>query len=255
MQVLQDNGNEAMAYTDIADEISRRQLRSELGATPAQSVAATLSLSLSKDGASSPFVRVGKGEYALRNPKTSKATLGSSSAREAESTAAEEEMGLITSFGMYWQRSAVHWTNKPTLLGRQASSSVNVDFGAQRGVYLLYDSREVVYVGRSTGRDMGPRLYEHTIDRLKTRWDRFSWFGVQRVTAEGKLEDRPSSVYSVDMLIATLEALLIEGVEPRQNRRRGDGFRAVEYLQQESPEIVRNRMEQLVEEFRKKMML
>jgi len=30
-------------------------------------------------------------------------------------------------------------------------------------------------------------LYEHTIDRLSSRWDRFSWFGVQPVSAKSQL--------------------------------------------------------------------
>jgi hypothetical protein len=34
-----------------------------------------------------------------------------------------------------------------------------------------------------------------------------------------------------------MEALLIEGLEPPQNRRRGDDFRAVEYLQAEDREL------------------
>jgi hypothetical protein len=34
-----------------------------------------------------------------------------------------------------------------------------------------------------------------------------------------------------------MEALLIESVEPSQNRKRGDEFRAVEFLQAEDPEL------------------
>ncbi len=34
-----------------------------------------------------------------------------------------------------------------------------------------------------------------------------------------------------------MEALLIEGLEPPQNRRRGDDFDGVEYLQAEDPRI------------------
>jgi hypothetical protein len=34
-----------------------------------------------------------------------------------------------------------------------------------------------------------------------------------------------------------LEAILIEALEPRQNRKRGDDLSAVEYIQKEDPEI------------------
>ena len=35
------------------------------------------------------------------------------------------------------------------------------------------------------------------------------------------------------MAVGTMEALLIEGLEPRQNRKREDGFNAIEYIQVE----------------------
>ena len=52
--------------------------------------------------------------------------------------------------------------------------------------------------------------------------------------------------YDRSMLIATMEALLIESVEPSQNRRRGDDFSAVEFLQAEDPEIELARMRALM---------
>jgi hypothetical protein len=41
----------------------------------------------------------------------------------------------------------------------------------------------------------------------------------------------------IEALIATMEAVLIEGLEPRQNRKRGDDFQAVEFLQVEDPAV------------------
>jgi hypothetical protein len=38
-------------------------------------------------------------------------------------------------------------------------------------------------------------------------------------------------------MVATLEALLIEALEPPQNRKRGDDFSAIEYLQDIDPEL------------------
>ena len=38
-----------------------------------------------------------------------------------------------------------------------------------------------------------------------------------------------------------MAAVLIEGLEPRQNRKRWDDFQAVEFLQVEDPEIERQR--------------
>jgi hypothetical protein len=55
------------------------------------------------------------------------------------------------------------------------------------------------------------------------------------------------------MLIVTMEALLIEGLEPRQNRKRGDDFRAVEFLQVEDPEIQKRRMVQMMDSLKAKL--
>lgn len=62
-----------------------------------------------------------------------------------------------------------------------------------RGNYLLYNCREVVYVGRTTDRPLGKRLYEHTIDRMSARWDRFLWFGLLPVSDDGSLGSLPAT--------------------------------------------------------------
>ena len=41
---------------------------------------------------------------------------------------------------------------------------------------------------------------------------------------------------SIESIISALEAVLIEAIEPAQNRRRGDQLSAVEYLQVSDPE-------------------
>lgn len=93
------------------------------------------------------------------------------------------------SLGMYWQRELVVWKAKPRIYGKQQALSKPVDFSEQRGVCILYDHHTVVYVSRSVDRPLGQRLFEHTADRIGSRWNRFSWFGLRRVTGEGALED------------------------------------------------------------------
>jgi hypothetical protein len=120
-----------------------------------------------------------------------------------------------------------------------------VDFNKQLGIYLLYDGREVIYIGRSTDRPLGRRLYEHTSDRLAVRWDRFSWFGLLPVFETGDLGSLPDT-YDAAKIIPALEAILIEALEPRQNRKRGDDLSAVEYIQCEDPEIQKKRQKELL---------
>ncbi|HOD20430.1 MAG TPA: hypothetical protein PKM02_09570 [Candidatus Fermentibacter daniensis] len=102
------------------------------------------------------------------------------------------------------------------------------------------------------------RLKDHTHDRLEGRWDRFSWFGVYPVRDDGNLSDENTNeyrqpVYERNILIVTMEALLIEGLEPPQNRKRGDDFRGIEFIQEEDPDIRRRQLSQLVDEMKMKI--
>ena len=53
---------------------------------------------------------------------------------------------------------------------------------------------------------------------------------------------------SIQNLGDVLEAILIESLEPRQNRKQGNLFFGLEYLQQESPEIKKKMKQQLIKE-------
>ncbi|MBN1395642.1 MAG: hypothetical protein JW959_11510 [Pirellulales bacterium] len=232
---------EPLHYTDITDLIVERQLKTEFGATPAKSVSATITISLNNDGEDSPFIRVGRGHYALRSTLASELEESSSSDYSSSDSDDEDEtaeMGLIKAFGMYWKRDAIRWIATPRILGQQQLGASEVDFSGQKGVYLLHDGNRVIYVGRTTDQPFGKRLYQHTTDRLGGRWDRFSWFGIYTVAENGSLQQMDGwCSFSVDNLIATMEALLIEGLEPPQNRKRGDDFRAIEFSQVVDPDI------------------
>jgi len=257
IQVLQE-ANGSMHYSDIADAIVARKLRSEVGATPVKTVAAVISLS------SGDFVRTGRGEYTLRANEAERSpgtTLVDEPTpeqieQEVEAVTEDESTGIIQAFGMYWARNLIVWSGSPRLLGQQQTGAKPVDFANQRGVYLLYDDRDVIYVGRATDQGFGRRLFQHTVDRLASRWNRFSWFGLWRVTQKGDLEEMSPRALPADIIVTTImEALLIEGLEPPQNRRRGDDFRAVEYVQAEDPELEKRRMMALLSEMSDKLNL
>lgn len=233
---------EPLHYGEITERILAEGLRKTVGATPAATVNAQIAASIKHDGASSPYVRVSKGVFALRDQDA--VYPGAVAGEIAE---IEAQYDIVTSFGMYWRREAVEWVARPKLLGMQQIGATPVDFHQQLGVYLLYDGREVIYVGRTTERPLGRRLYEHTLDRLSVRWDRFSWFGLLPVSEQGEIGNLPES-YLAAKLVPALEAILIEALEPRQNRKRGDDLVAVEYLQTLDPEIERKKIKAKVEE-------
>jgi hypothetical protein len=111
---------------------------------------------------------------------------------------------------------------------------------------LLHDSRETIYVGQAIEQPLGQRLKNHTNDRLGGRWDRFSWFGFYPVNKNGNLlTDIKLDNITAQNLGDILEAILIESIEPRQNRKQGNLFFGLEYLQQEAPEIKKRLKEQI----------
>lgn len=245
--VLSEEGR-PLHYSEISKLILSKGYYKTEGATPDATVNAQITSSIKHTKENSPFVKVSRGTFTLRTlsaqavvqvkPTIALPPATSTVLKVAQTATVEEEPdeSVIRCLGMYWQRDLVVWKNDPRVFGKQQALSKPVDFGLQRGIYILYDHHTAVYVGRSVDRPMGKRLYEHTIDRLGSRWNRFSWFGLLNVTNEGSLIEAPLKV-SLPSLIATLEALLIEALEPPQNRKRGDDFSVMEYIQDIDPEI------------------
>ena len=230
--------NGPLHYAEISGQILSRGYYKTDGATPADTVNSRINTSIKDDGDRSPFMRVGKGVYSLRSTTHVVMTPATTAAAEELPVDAEIEASdsIIRSFGMYWQRDLVVWKSDPKMYGQQQAAAKSVDFGRQKGIYILYDHHTVVYVGRSIDRPLGKRLFEHTVDRLGSRWNRFSWFGLLDVTNDGNLREVRANA-SLAVLVATLEALLIEALEPPQNRKRGDDFSAIEYIQDVDPEL------------------
>jgi len=180
IQRVLSEANGALHYADIAQRITTSGLRRSVGATPANTVNACLNISL-HEGEKSPYLRVGRGLYALKVKADGNDQVAGADAVEGADQ--EEESGALRAFGMFWQRDAVYWRGKPQLLGRQGAGATDVNFASQIGVYLLHDRERVVYVGRAAD-TLFARLKAHTADRLIGRWDRFSWFGLRSVRGQ-----------------------------------------------------------------------
>lgn len=244
IQVLKD-AQAPLTYGDIALRVSDSGYRKKIGATPAMTVASVLSTSIRSEGDDSPFVRYSRGLYGLK--EWGRGAPVSEEVVDANDAAADSaQAGLINAYGMFWRRDQINWKmSSPRIWGKQQSGSQRVDFAPQSGVYILYDGARVIYVGKADDTPLGRRLRDHTLDRLSGRWDRFSWFGVRGVSEDGTLNPRPTS-FPPESLISTLEALLIEGLEPPQNRRQGEGFGGLEFIQEPDPDLEAARMTQKI---------
>lgn len=258
-KVLQEE-KKSLHYTVIAELIAERGYRKSLGATPQDTVSANLTTDINANKEKSIFAKVDKGYYILRKFLDDGTQLLTSEEelQEVETTIetkpAKARYKIINAFGIYWNRNLVHWKTIPELLGVQQIGASEVNFKDQIGIYLLHDSRETIYVGQAIEQTLGQRLKNHTTDRLGGRWDRFSWFGFYPVNENGNLNlDIKFKDLTVQHLGDILEAILIESIEPRQNRKQGNLFYGLEYLQQEAPEIKKKLKEQIIRELTDKL--
>jgi hypothetical protein len=239
---LQRNG-EAMHYQAISDYILNEGLKQPSGATPAATVISVIVTEM-KDNPNSLFIRIREGEYFLRDPEQQILPLPQAVNEPADEQLIERagpieevESHLIKAYGMYWLRDRIIWKVHPKLLGYENPNAQRIDFSNQIGIYILHDQMGIVYIGQALKQTLGKRLYDHTIDRLRGRWDRFSWFGLHSPCSDGTLkENGPAIETNMKALLDAFEALLIEAVEPRQNRKSGNQTNENEYLQADDPE-------------------
>ena len=248
----------ALHYNDITQLILNRKLRTSSGATPANTLNRDLNEDIKNLKEKSKFAKVGRGEFILRifvDDKTQLLGIVESFEKEKKQKEQNLEAGkILNAFGIYWDRSSVYWKTSPDFWGIQQIGADKVNFKDQRGIYLLHDNRETIYVGQAIDQTLGQRLRQHTIDRLGGRWNRFSWFGFYSVNNDGSLI--PATKFeniSIQDLGDVLEAILIESIEPRQNRKQGNTFSGIEYLQHEDPEIKKIKKVELIKELTDKL--
>ncbi len=245
INTILSESKEPLHYHEITERILTRGLKTTSGATPDMTVNAQICASIKHDGAASPYLRVGKGIFTLRP----EGPLAQPPISEPEVETSDD---VIRAFGIHWQRDQVIWRRQPRLYGRQQVAAKSVDFGGQRGVYVLADHHTVIYVGRAVERPLGLRLYEHTLDRLSGRWNRFSWFGLYGVSDAGNLTEEALAP-TIASMVTAFEAILIETLEPPQNRRRGDDFTAVEYIQGIDPELQQQELQSTLRTIEQKL--
>lgn len=238
-KVLAEEGA-PMHYSDITNKIIEKgyRKRSEMGYTPEMTVNAQLSTK------KEVFEKLGGGLYALKGTPAPVATTATKPAKKSkkedpkETEVALQRNNIIKNFGMFWSRDDVNWKNL-NMWGTQNGSTSKVNFKGQIGIYMLHDAREVVYVGQAVKQSIAKRLSDHCKDRLNGRWDRFSWFGFYGVNEKGELitNDFDNNVFTLENVANAFEAILIEGMEPRQNRKSGNEF-GYEFIQAKDDEML-----------------
>jgi len=146
---------------------------------------------------------------------------------------------MIKTYGIFWKIEDVFWGRQKvsgSLLGARSKSNkpLIVDFRDQRGIYALYADYELVYVGQTGAGDqrLFKRLRDHLTDHVAERWNRFSWFGTQRVTQQHKLSNDIAAIHeTMSSALNVLEAVSIAISEPRLNLQRGRWGDSKQYFQ------------------------
>lgn len=140
-----------------------------------------------------------------------------------------------------------------------------INFWDQKGVYILYDDQlSPVYAGQAgltrkgrnaneSGGTLGTRLSNHIEGKYRNGWSHFSWFGfldsedvksLRKKMKNSELEKRnnpkwdflesSTSERTLNLLLDSFEAILIEAFTPRFNARGGNLKDAVYVNQFES---------------------
>jgi hypothetical protein len=148
---------------------------------------------------------------------------------------------LLDYFGKCkWRVNDIFWGrggNPGRLLGVLATNITAdlIDFREQSGVYVLYASYSIVYVGQAGNgnQKLFDRLKQHKRDALAERWNQFSWFGTRWVKKSGELSAESEGAHSTrGAVLNHIEAILIHACEPKQNRQGGRfGDQVEQYLQ------------------------
>lgn len=172
---------------------------------------------------------------------------------------------LIKSYGEFWNPDIIDWGSKGkgnsgSLMGKvklekteggtSKKYSTIINFWNAKGIYVLYNDYEPIYVGKAFLTPLGIRLRDHLTDRLAGRWEMFSWFSLSiirqtknDVSQPGKRTINPETINN------TLEALAIIISDPKLNRRRESIKDAVEAIQSERPDqwTIRHYLEKILE--------
>ncbi len=209
---------EPLHYNEIAERILARGLKTTVGKTPNFTVAGEIS-KLRSSGTN--IVKAAPGYYRLQDTKTVAAPISDTPDEDLDAVDAAQNLS-IAAYGLHWERSKVNW-NAGSILGYDIDPNQAINFADQQGVYLLHNWQAVVYVGKTSARERGlfQRLGEHHRKHVwSAKWERFSWFGIRRVSEAGELISATESA-SPQIVTALMEAVLIETLGPAFNQLGG----------------------------------
>jgi hypothetical protein len=159
-------------------------------------------------------------------------------------------MALFQNCGLFWHADDVFFGRpgnqgayKGELLGNRDHAPLPrpIDFGDQIGVYALYADFDLVYVGQVGGGNnrLLNRLRHHKSKGFSGRWNRFSWFGLRRVLANGQLSNENEQFHPTRQeVLGHVEGIILQFSEPPLNGQEGSfGADLERYVQLRHPKL------------------
>lgn len=141
-----------------------------------------------------------------------------------------DDLGPLRACGADFIRNNVDWEGDKKIECLSSEGGRIVNLYDHVGVYILYLGSVPVYVGRSDKGCIGDRLRTHTTSEKCNSWDRFSIYsmGISR-----DIDNIPDQLIKFSILnqIVTLEAVLIDVLNPKLNSKRGDYINRVRCTQ------------------------
>ncbi|RPI71466.1 MAG: hypothetical protein EHM38_03830 [Geobacteraceae bacterium] len=225
-----------MGYEEIAVELAEQGKIAAFGVMPRKQIRTVIDSAILQEGDGCPIVTTYPGEYLMRK-NASPAHL--QAAKRMDRKLGTDRLGIITCFGHQWLRERVIWKPKTEIFGCQFQKSPRINFADQTGFYVLYsEDRSIEYIDYTGDRNLGDCLYEHTLDRLDGRWERFSFFCLKPINDDGTLGPLPVEAKIGDVnVMASMKSILLELAEPRSNRRHYDYFSTLIFIQWRNPQI------------------
>ena len=242
--------NRPFHYSEIAEIILSRGLKTTIGKTPHFTVAGEISRL--RSGGMQNIIKTAPGFYWLQRETGAPAQdIISDVAEELDYTDATKYLS-VAAYGLHWERSKVDW-RAGRILGYDPGFDIDADperainFADQQGVYLLHNWQSVVYVGRTAAEKNGlfQRLHQHHRKQVwSAKWERFSWFGIRRVSETGGMIDGPAQA-SKEVVSALMEAVLIETLGPSFNKTQGS-YMGTLYHQTTDPNVAKTQAQNLL---------
>lgn len=161
-----------------------------------------------------------KGDYIL------KTHLHNSINKYLEQTVSNQT--VIRAYGVNWSRAKFEQNNY-SLIGKESISknASQFDFSNERGLYVLYDGYNIVYVGQTVN-PLANRLKEHT--KKSYKWDSFTWYGIDDVVDMNHNKNKILTI-SAKSLLDAFEAIMIAAINPKHNKKKGNHIGGKEYQQ------------------------